>query len=61
MGVLHNFVIQRSDGTTAANRFFGQPHRNIFGWLIENMTLPSRPRRKVQRQKSWTQIREVAR
>ncbi len=49
LGVLHNFVIQRSDGTTAANRFFGQPHRDLFGWLIENMPLPSRPRRKVQR------------
>jgi Family of unknown function (DUF6399) len=49
LGVLHNFVIKRSDGTTAANRFFGQPHRDLFGWLIETMPLPSRPRRKVQR------------
>ena len=49
LGVLHNFVIQRSDGTTAANRFFGQPHRDLFGWLIEKMPLPSRPRHKVQR------------
>ena len=36
-------------GTTAANRFFGQPHRDLFGWLIEKMPLPSRPRHKVQR------------
>ncbi len=49
LGVLHNFVIKRSEGTTAANRFFGQPHRELFGWLIEKMPLPSRPRHKVQR------------
>jgi hypothetical protein len=49
LGVLHNFVIKRNDGTTAANRFFGQPHRDLFGWLIEKMPLPSRPRYKVQR------------
>jgi hypothetical protein len=49
LGVLHNFVIKRSDGTTAANRFFGQPHRDLFEWLVEKMPLPSRPRHKVQR------------
>lgn len=49
LGVLHNFVIKRSDGTTAANRFFGEPHRDLFEWLIEKMPLPSRPRHKVQR------------
>ncbi len=46
LGVLHNFVIQRSDGSTAASRFFGQEHRALFPWLVENMPLPSRPRRR---------------
>ncbi len=49
LGVLHNFVIKRSDGTTAANRFFGQSHRELFGWLVKKMPLPPRPRHKVQR------------
>ena len=48
LGVLHNFVIKRSDGSTAANRFFGQKHRELFPWLLEHMPLPPRPRRKVQ-------------
>ena len=33
LGVLHNFVIKRSDGSTAANRFFGQKHQELFPWL----------------------------
>lgn len=48
LGVLHNFVIKRSDGRTAANRYFGQEHREIFPWLVEHMPLPPRPRRKVK-------------
>ncbi len=48
LGVLHNFVIKRSDGTTAANRFFGQEHGELFPWLLEHIPLPPRPRRKVQ-------------
>lgn len=47
LGVLHNFVIKRSDGSTAANRFFGQKHRELFPWLVEHMPLPPRPRRKA--------------
>ena len=48
LGVLHNFVIKRSDGTTAANRFLGQKHRELFPWLVEHMSLPLRPRRKAE-------------
>lgn len=48
LGVLHNYVIMRSDGSTAANRFFGQEHRELFPWLLEHMSLPPRPRRKIQ-------------
>lgn len=44
LGVLHNFVIKRSDGSTAASRFFGQQHQALFPWLVENLPLPSRPR-----------------
>lgn len=46
LGVLHNFVIKRGDGSTAASRFFGQEHRALFPWLVENMPLPSRPRKR---------------
>jgi Family of unknown function (DUF6399) len=46
LGVLHNFVIKRRDGSTAASRFFGQKPRELFPWLVEHMPLPSRPRRR---------------
>lgn len=46
LGVLHNFVIKRSDGTTAAHRFFGQDPKELFPWLLEQMPVPPRPRRK---------------
>ena len=48
LGVLHNFVIKRRDRTTAANRFFGQEHRELFPWLVEHVPLPPRPRRKAK-------------
>ena len=41
---LHNFFIQRPDGTTAAHRFFGTPSRNLFEWLLNRLPLPARPR-----------------
>ena len=47
LGVLHNYVIKRRDGKTAANRFFGQEHRELFPWLVDHMPLPPRPRRKA--------------
>jgi hypothetical protein len=31
--VVHNFGITRADGTTAAQRFFGQSHRDLFKYL----------------------------
>jgi hypothetical protein len=40
--VVHNYLIRRSDGTTAAERFFGQQQRDLFSWLLERMpTLPT--------------------
>jgi hypothetical protein len=42
--VLHNYLIRRPDGTTAAERFYGQPPRALFAWLLEHASLPCRPR-----------------
>jgi hypothetical protein len=44
--VIHNYVIQRADGTTAAQRFFGQPHKDVFSWLLERMPDLPRPAKK---------------
>lgn len=41
--VLHNFYATRTDGTTAAERFFGNKPINIFSWLVDRMDVPMRP------------------
>jgi hypothetical protein len=39
---VHNFVVERADGTTAAERFFGSKPQPLFEWLLERM--PDLPR-----------------
>ena len=41
---IHNFYIRRPDGTTAAERFFGLPHDDLFEWVADRLDLPARPR-----------------
>jgi Family of unknown function (DUF6399) len=40
---VHNFVVERADGTTAAERFFGSKPRPLFEWLLERMPELPRP------------------
>lgn len=47
--VIHNYMVKRPDGTTAAERFFGQQHMDVFPWLLERM--PDLPRPAPKRQK----------
>ena len=44
--VLHNYLLQREDGSTAAQRFYGTAPRDLFPWLREHLSLPAHPRRK---------------
>jgi hypothetical protein len=41
--IVHNFDVQRSDGTTAAERFFEMKHESLFESLVTNVAIPSRP------------------
>ena len=41
--VIHNYFAKRPDGTTAAERFFGAPPRDLFTWLVDRLTPPPRP------------------
>jgi Family of unknown function (DUF6399) len=41
--VLHNYFIERADGSTAAERFFGQKPADVFEWLLERFPDPPRP------------------
>jgi hypothetical protein len=44
--VVHNYLVTREDGTTAAERFFGQKHPDAFEWLLERLTELPRPAAK---------------
>jgi len=45
--VIHNYFKKRADGTTAAERFFGNKPKDLFEWLLQNMDFPIRPRKPV--------------
>ena len=38
MTPIHNFHLQRSDGSTAAERLFGKPAPDLFEWLVQQMS-----------------------
>jgi hypothetical protein len=42
--VLHNYLVRRSDRTTAAERFYGTAPRELFAWLLDRLSIPARPR-----------------
>lgn len=48
--VLHNYVIRRDDGTTAAGRFFGREPADLFEHLVAVTPLPARPRTRARRE-----------
>ena len=45
--VLHNYFVRRADDSTAAERFYGQPSRDLFDWLLDHISFPARPRRRA--------------
>ena len=49
--ITHNYFLKREDGTTAAERFFGVKHSDLFEWLVENMPQPSRPSKKRRQER----------
>jgi hypothetical protein len=50
---VHNYVVRREDGTTAAERFFGAKQREAFAWLLQR--LPDLPRPAAKRPKRAAQ------
>lgn len=44
--VVHNFIIKREDGTTAAERFFQEKPIDIFEELLKRVKIPEKPRAK---------------
>ena len=41
--VLHNYYNKRSDGSTAAERFFESKPKDLFQWLLKRLPMPARP------------------
>jgi Family of unknown function (DUF6399)/IclR helix-turn-helix domain len=50
--LIHNFDLQRQDGTTAAQRLFGKPFPNLFDFVVLNMGELPIPRRTLKTRKS---------
>lgn len=46
---VHNFLLTRPDGTTAAERFFGQKPRAMFAVILESVEIPPAPLRPPRR------------
>ena len=46
---IHNFFLTHSDGTTAAERFFGQKPRSLFAAILDSVDLPPAPRSPQRR------------
>jgi hypothetical protein len=46
---MHNFFLMRPDGTTAAERFFGQKPRSMFAAILNSVDLPPAPRSPQRR------------
>ena len=44
---VHNYHTRNRDGTTPAERFFEAKHANLFEWLLNNMSYPARPRKRL--------------
>lgn len=48
--VIHNYLVKGGDGTTAAERFFGQKHKDLFSWLLQRLPDLPQPAQKRPRQ-----------
>jgi len=57
---VHNYFVERTDGTTAAERFFGTKPRDLFEWLLDRVDLPGRPAKKRSQPKPMEYLALVA-
>jgi hypothetical protein len=53
---VHNYFLTRRDGTTAAERFFGQKPVDLFSHLLDHLDLPSRPAKRRSRPQPQRQL-----
>ena len=54
LSVVHNFGIKRKgDVTTAAERFFGAKHDDLFDYLARNVRVPGKPQVQIREKSRW--------
>lgn len=52
--IVHNFGVKRKDDrTTAAERFFGGNHDELFSYLVDNVKIPGKPRLQIRKKCRW--------
>lgn len=56
--IMHNFDARRSDGTTAAERFFEAEHDSLFECLVVNVRIPSKPQEQYHDMEKRLSARE---
>jgi len=50
LSIVHNFGVKRKDdGSTAAERFFGSKHSELFDYLVENVKIPGKPQLQIRK------------
>jgi hypothetical protein len=57
---VHNFFVKRDDWTTPAERFFGEPGRDLFEWLLDHLDMPARPAQKRSQPKQKEYLLQAA-
>ena len=57
---VHNYFVKRSDGTTAAERFFGAMPRDLFEYILARVELPGRPAQKRSQPRPPTYLTQTA-
>jgi hypothetical protein len=50
---VHNFFLMRPDGTTAAERFFGQKPRSMFAAILDTVKATARPSEPAAEVLKW--------
>ena len=46
--IIHNYFIRRDDNTTAAERFFEKPQRDMVEHIVQKMPYPPRPGKRLE-------------
>jgi hypothetical protein len=57
---VHNYFVERPDGTTAAERFFDAKPKDLFEWVLERVDLPGRPAQKRSQPQQKTYLAQPA-